>query len=157
MTKQNTKIIIWDFNRTIYNPDTQTLIEHAGEVIQYAQQQKYKNIIFSKNNAGTLPVQQLLATFQLDSFFNDFVENTEKSISTLIPILKKYHVNKKLSFFISDRAQSDIPIGNALGLQTVWFRNGKFANEEPREKSEFPHYTITNFLEFKNILQSTHT
>jgi FMN phosphatase YigB (HAD superfamily) len=151
---QTQKIIIWDFNRTLYNPDTGTLIENAKEIVRYGFESGYVNILFSKNTIGQTTVDQLLSTFFLRAYFDAIIENPEKNINHLTAQLENYHLDKSNSFFISDRAWTDIPIGNTLGLRTVWFQNGKFAHEKPRAKLEQPRYIINTLSIFKNILQS---
>ena len=151
---QTQKIIIWDFNRTLYDPDTGTLIENAKETVQHGFESGYVNILFSKNTIGHTTVDQILAAFFLRAYFDAIIENAEKNINHLTAQLANYHLDKSNSFFISDRAWTDIPLGNTLGFRTVWFQNGKFAHEKPRTKFEQPRYIINTLLTFKDILQS---
>lgn len=58
---QTQKIIIWDFNRTLYNPDTGTFIENAKETVRYGFESGYVNILFSKNITAHTPVDKILA------------------------------------------------------------------------------------------------
>ncbi|MEK9165363.1 MAG: HAD hydrolase-like protein [Patescibacteria group bacterium] len=148
------KIIIWDFNRTIYDPDARALIKDAMDVLIYAHQKGYKGILFSKNKAGEMPIKEQLNKLAISEYFQAVIESEEKNIKDIKQLLFLYPPDKTRSYLISDRAQTDIPVGNALGFRTVWFKNGKFASDLPRTAEETPLFTIDKLIEFKHILES---
>lgn len=148
------KIIIWDFNRTLYNPDAGALIEGAVDVLICARQKGYTSILFSKNKAGETPIKEQLDRLDISEYFQAVIESEEKDIKDIERLLSLYLPDKTNSYLISDRAQTDISVGNALGFKTVWFKNGKFAHDLPRTTKETPLFTIDRLIQFKRILES---
>ena len=148
------KIIIWDFNRTLYDPDVDALIEGAMDVLICASQKGYKGILFSKNKAGEMPIKDQLERLFIRGFFQEVIESEEKNIKDIEHLLFLYPPDKTKSYLISDRAQTDVPVGNALGFKTVWFKNGKFARDLPRTAEETPLFIINKLIDFKHILES---
>lgn len=148
------KIIIWDFNRTLYNPDAAKLIKGAVEVLVYARQKNYTGILFSKNKVGAMPIKEQLESLDINEYFQAIIESEGKNIKDIEQLLLFYPPDKTKSYLISDRAQTDISVGNALGFKTVWFKNGKFACDLPRTAEETPLFTIDKLIEFKHILES---
>lgn len=157
MTKNNQlfhKIIIWDFNRTLYDPDAGALIEGAVDVLICARQKGYTSILFSKNKTGETPIKEQLDRLAISRYFQAVIESEEKNIKDIKQLLFLYPPDKTKSYLISDRAQTDISVGNALGFRTVWFKNGKFARDLPRTAEETPLFTIDKLIQFKHILES---
>ena len=81
------KIIIWDFNRTIYDPDARALIKDAMDVLIYAHQKGYKGILFSKNKAGEMPIKEQLNKLAISEYFQAVIESEEKNIKDIKQLL----------------------------------------------------------------------
>jgi len=149
------KIIIWDFNRTIYDPDINQLVCGAKDLLKTTYKSGYVNILYSKNKRNDTTVSQRIRQFGINKYFTDIVVRKEKNIKDVYRIINKYNTDMHCSFLISDRARTDIKMGNLLGLKTIWLRAGKFANELPRDLEEEPLLEIKSLMElgkyFKNI------
>lgn len=52
---------------------------------------------------------------------------------------------------VDDRIVRGIAWGNRRGAITVWFRNGKFANELPTKETGTPNFTINNITEVGTV------
>ena len=52
---------------------------------------------------------------------------------------------------IGDRLDNDILTAKALGMKTVWIKQGFGALQKPLSKSEEPDYTINNLTELLTI------
>ena len=54
---------------------------------------------------------------------------------------------------IGDRIRSEITLGKQCGYTTIWFKNGKFAEEAPEDADQVPDYTITSLNELPEVLK----
>jgi len=123
--KKMPKLVIFDWKRTLYDPDTKKL-DMANEVKKLQVGNFLKKIVFV---------------------------DTEKNVEVykpFIPLNKKREV-----FFVGDRVRSELEVGKKLGARTVWLKQGKFANELPQNKFQKPDFTISSLKEclylFKNF------
>ena len=137
--------IIFDYNRTIFNPDTQELYSSVFELLSDLSG-KYDLFLISKNEAGR---NEILEKFGIDKFFKRIVFTDNKSVETFKEIIG---VDKN-AIVVGDRVQGEIAIGNELNLITVWVKQGKFSNVIPVSKIQKPKYTINNISELKEIIK----
>jgi FMN phosphatase YigB (HAD superfamily) len=45
---------------------------------------------------------------------------------------------------VGDRIREEIALGNRMGMRTVWYRAGKFADELPEGEDQEPWATVTS-------------
>lgn len=138
------KIVIFDFNRTIYDPDKRELMTDAKDVFQRLNQSRYKLYLISTSNPSR---KELIYELGIEQYFDKIIitENKKKDFEALA----KENIDFKSSYVIGDRVKREVIYGNQLGMQTIWLRNGKFANEVPESEIEQPKFT-SNIL--KDIL-----
>jgi len=148
------KVIIWDFNRTIYNPDQKKLIPGAKELLKAFQKLGYLNVIYSKNKANDMRISRAVHRCKILKYLKDIVVRKKKDVSDLRLILNQYNADINQSFLISDRTRVDIEMGNSLGLKTIWIKSGKFANQLPETEKQEPTLTINSLGEIKAVLDS---
>ena len=48
--------------------------------------------------------------------------------------------------------QREIKYSNMAGMKTIWFQNGKFADEKPEDATEKPWKTVCTLESVKSIL-----
>lgn len=53
---------------------------------------------------------------------------------------------------MGDRIMREIEIGNNLGMQTMWYKKGKFVDELPVVKTQEPNYIIQELNEVLNFI-----
>jgi FMN phosphatase YigB (HAD superfamily) len=146
MKKQN--IIIFDFNRTLYDPDMRILIKDAEQVVKKTAQH-YKLGLVSAAVSSRI---ELIKELGLDTYFSKVVVSKSKNKTDFEAIIEQLHADRKKSYVIGDRIKGEIIIGNQLDLQTIWFRAGKFADEVPESRVEQPKYTITKLKDVLKIV-----
>lgn len=134
------KIIIFDFNRTIYDPDNNALISGAGFVLQTLLRRGFSLYLISRAGKSR---KELIENLGIGKYFFRIIVAKEKSKKDFERIATPMAINQNLSFVVGDRVRKEIRIGNSLGLQTIWFKSGKFADEKPRRKIEWPTYTVS--------------
>lgn len=142
------KIIIFDWKRTLYNPDNKILIEGAVDLLEYI---KGKNTPMVLAGKGGDDMQQEVIRLGLEIYFKEtiFAEG-EKDPRVFQPFITKD--NPKKTLFIGDRVRSELQIGHQLGATTIWVRQNKFATEEPLNKDQEPDHTVTSLKEVLKLL-----
>lgn len=141
-------LIIMDFFRTLYNPDTKSLFEGVRDFLE-EYSKIYTLAIVGK---GDEKRTSLINDLNIKKYFKYIKLKTEKEESDFIDCLKELKFNKEYTWSVGDRIKKEIFLSNKLGLKTVWFRNGKFALEGPIKKEEEACFTIASFEDLKKII-----
>ena len=144
-------LVIFDWKRTLYNPDINELIAGTEDILLFL---KSKKIPMSLIGKGGSEMKNEVERFRLKSFFKNitFVEN-EKSMEIYKPYVQTK--NPKDIFFVGDRVRSELEAGNRLGATTVWVKQGKFANELPQNKFQRPDFIVTSLAECLILLEKS--
>lgn len=127
--------IIFDFNRTLYNPDTMTLMEGAMAMLRTLKELGHSLYLVSKREAGRT---KALEELEISEFFTDicFVDTKEAAIEKII------REAADTTYVIGDYLHNEIRIGNRLGARTIWFQRGKFAHLTPETRHDIPWRTV---------------
>lgn len=133
------KLIIFDFNRTLYDPDTGQLIDGALRLVQYAAQSGYTLVLLAQ---ATPSRANLIKELGLADFFAEIILTERKTLHHIHALEKKYQAKPKYSYLIGDRARGEIALGHAAGWQTIWLKQGRFATEIPEGFT--PSNTVTD-------------
>lgn len=142
-------LIIFDWKRTLYDPDRGILIRGAEDVLNYLVSKNLKLILVGK---GGEDMQREVDKLDVRNFFTDIVfAEGEKDPNVFAKYLTKIPKN---TLFIGDRVRSELEIGNKLGATTIWVRAGKFADELPEIKEQEPDYTVKSLTDCLNFLKS---
>lgn len=148
---RETDAVIFDFNRTIYDPKTEKLMEGAVRLIHHLQKRKVKLALLTRTTDDKR--RQLIKSLGLDSLFDEIVLTEEKKQEHhFFSLTKKMDVAAERCVVLGDRVKSEIVIGNKLGMKTIWLRRGKFKKEIPEIPEEQPTYTINNLHEAYHYL-----
>lgn len=131
------KLIIFDWKRTLYDPDNKSLIDGAEELLKSIKKRNIPIILVGK---GGDDMNKEIKRLAVDSYFEKiiFVEG-EKDLNIYKPLISK---NPKETLFIGDRARSELDAGNKLGAITVWIKQGKFSDEDPENEQQKPTFTV---------------
>lgn len=140
------KIIIIDFNRTIFDPETDKLMPGALELLYFLKSKKM--IVYLLSHAKSESVAQrsnLIESLGIKDFFEKIFIKDGKSLEDF-QLIMSFHKNldRQSSWVIGDRVKKEIVLANQCGFKTIWFRNGKFATEVPTSIGEEPDFTIDN-------------
>lgn len=145
----NMIIAIFDWKRTLYDPDNKTLIEGALELLQ--ELSKYSHIRLVLYGKGGEDMYEETKRLGVNYFFQDIVFKEGKKDPE---VFKKY-MDRGIfdkTVVIGDRTRSEIEIGNQLGAVTVWIKQGKFASEAPLKRDQEPTFTYQSLTELKNVI-----
>lgn len=141
--------IIFDFNRTLFNPETGSLYPGALPLLR-ALATRHTLFLMSKRESGR---EHLLEELGIESCFKKalFVEQkTKEDLSSLVD-------GAKNTLVVGDRIKREITLGNQLGFFTVWVKQGRFADEMPTADNEEPDYTIQNIQDLDKIISTYET
>jgi FMN phosphatase YigB (HAD superfamily) len=143
--------VIFDWKRTLYDPESKSLISGAIDALQYLGASGIKLYLVGKDptNEMTDEPERLGVSgyFQVVQFVTE--TKTDDDLGQFIDPEKPDH-----TAVIGDRVRSEIAVGNRLGAQTIWVQNGKFAAETPKIPEQSPDYTITDISELPNLFDS---
>lgn len=138
--------IIFDYNRTIFDPEAGELYPGVFDLIDELNL-KHDLYLVSKAEAGR---KEVLSNLGIDKFFKKVVFTDNKSKGTFEEIIE----SEKRVIVVGDRVRGEITIGNKLNCITVWVRQGKFSEEYPESEIEIPKHTINNIEELREIIKN---
>lgn len=139
--------IIFDWKRTLYNPDDGTLVDGAKEILELLH---HKNIPLALIGKGNAKMYAEVKRLGVEEYFNNIIfQEGAKEDSLFKPYISKN--NPSTTLFIGDRVRSELAVGKSLGATTVWVRQGKFSAEEPENENQKPDYIVATLIEVKEF------
>lgn len=143
--------VIFDWKRTLYDPDSRALLEGAREILATLHKHSLPLTLVGK---GGNDMYDEVKRLNVGHYFENVVfQEGTKEDSLFKPFVSKPHPSSVL--FIGDRIKSELAAGKRLGATTIWVRQGKFADEMPVHASENPDYTVRSLTEAKKLLSET--
>jgi FMN phosphatase YigB (HAD superfamily) len=139
--------VIFDWKRTLYDPQTKTLIDGSVEVLEYFWKCKVPLYLVGK---GKQEMYDEVVRLKVQKYFNKvlFVQDSkqtkdfEKFIDSQGP---------KNTVVIGDRFSSEMTLGINLGTTTIWIKKGKFKDEAPENQKLKPDYTLGDLKEILDL------
>ncbi|XLQ19693.1 MAG: HAD hydrolase-like protein [Candidatus Moraniibacteriota bacterium] len=144
------KVIIFDFNRTIYNPENKELISGAFDVLTKLYSEKNNILYLISRNEGEEKRELILEQFKIKKYFKEVLFVDKKNVQLFKRIIKEERVKTEQVYVIGDYLHEEIRYGNICGVNTIWFRNGKFRNMKEKCVEDKPNKVITNIKEIIN-------
>ena len=149
MKKNKLKTIaIFDFNRTIYDPDHRTLTPWVRMILHALRGKDYDLYLISTANPSR---KELIKKLGLDLYFTKILITKSKKWE-FQKIGKSKMIDFSKSFVVGDRVKSEITYGNELGMITIWIKNGRFANEKPSQRIEQPSFIVPILRDILTII-----
>ena len=136
--------IIFDYNRTIFDPDTDNLYPGVLNLLQKLSE-KYELFLISRNE----PLRKKrLEELTIKNYFKKilFVDTKTKQI------FEEIVGDANSVIVVGDSISDEIKIGNQLGLTTIRLKKGKFATETPKDTYEIAQFEIADINELENII-----
>ncbi|MBU0766463.1 HAD hydrolase-like protein [Patescibacteria group bacterium] len=143
------KAIIFDFNRTIYDPESGSLHNGSLECLK-SLSEKHTLFLVAKGGEDR---KQLIQSLDIEEFFRAISVQEEKNIEQFQECEKMLDADTNW-FVVGDRTRKEIKYGNLCGMTTIWFKNGKFAEEAPQNQDEDPNFTIAQLFEIADIINN---
>jgi|SRR3989344_1017156 len=151
------KAVIFDYNRTLVEGED-TPSKLFPEVLNILQTLKERNIKMAVVSAGGDSPEKRYQEFEQlklrEHGISVFKVVSKGESKDLQPMLDEFKVTGDMCLVVGDRIKKEIIEGNKVGATTVWFKNGKFAEEGPETPEEEPDYTIKSLTELIPLLDS---
>jgi FMN phosphatase YigB (HAD superfamily) len=147
------KVVIFDYNWTIYDPIELALFPEALQVLADLIEKDYKLVLISKTENVEVRREEI-KNLGLDELFEiiDIVpEEREKEFEW---IFEELEVKADQVLVVGDNVKSEIAVGNSTGCMTVWVPRGEFAHVLPKTKEEKPDFTVKDLTGVSQILNS---
>lgn len=141
------KAVILDFNRTLFDPDSNRLFPESFSVLK---ELKSENLELALISIGTEDREEQIKP--ISSFFKIIKIVEEKTTDTFLEIVWEFNFFPKEMVVIGDRIKREIKIGKSLGIRTIWVRTGKFSSELPLPGEE-PDLIVNSLEELINLLK----
>lgn len=145
--KQN-RIIIFDFNRTLYDPDDKMLLPRVRFVLNILRRRGWAMYLVSRASPTR---QDLISKLGINRYFKKIIITKNKNLGDFASIVGQAPIDN--SYVIGDRVREEIKFGNSLGCITIWLCSGKFARELPKTAEEKPDYIVKNLREILKIVR----
>lgn len=139
-------IIIFDFMRTLYDPETGGLIPGANMLLEKLQQSEVGLLLVTQKEGQRA---ELFLKLQIIHFFKHIHLVNDKQAA--FRLIKQQYKNHEL-WVVGDRVRGEIRYGNELDMVTVWYKQGHFAGEVPAHPAETPDFTVTDLSEVAPLI-----
>lgn len=128
-------------------PDT---IECLQELHEY-----YKIGIIANQSLGS---EERLKKFGIWKYIDILVASAEEGIAKpdkriFETALARAGCKPEEAAMVGDRLDNDIIPANDLGMYTIWIKQGNWVYASPREKLEYPDWTISSLKELENLMK----
>jgi len=144
------KGIIFDFNRTLFDPEKEQLFDSALDLLE-GLSKKYKLVLISFATRAS-ERERMIHSFNLGKYFHKILIVSEKKLEHFKDCVKALDCRLEEILVVGDRIKSEIRIANELGMTSVWLQKGKFASELPETFEEKPNFIIFSFSEIEKVL-----
>lgn len=142
------KIIVFDFNRTLFDPEKGELFPQAEKVLKTLSQKGFSLFLVSRGEDREVLINEL----GIKKYFKKIVVNKEKTLASFEETIRGEWIELENSYVIGDQVKREITFGNLLGFKTVWLKKGKFAFESSVGVAEKPDFEIKNLEEILDLV-----
>ena len=138
----HTTLAIVDYNRTIYDPDADELIEGAETLLQRLRGKGVTLVLVSRREGGR---EDRLRQLGVAEFFSEILFVEQKTESLFRDIISRYA--RERNYVIGDHLYQEIRSGNLAGAHTIQFKKGRFAGLKPEGDTDVPHSVVVSLLD----------
>ena len=137
--------ILFDFNRTLFDPEKQELCDGALPLLSALEESGATLYVLSRIEVGR---PALLDSLGIRRYFVEvlFVEDKRSAIQKIVTEASD------TTYVVGDHLHDEIRIGNTCGARTVWVRHGKFADLKPEGVHDVPWRTVRALAEVHSLL-----
>ncbi len=136
--------IIFDYNRTLYDPETKQLFPGVLPLLEKLAK-KHHLYLISKAEFGR---EYQLEAFGLAPLFKRIMLISTKT-TEVFRTLVDHHDDVLV---VGDRVRDEIRIAKELRYKTVWIQQGFFRKEIPRNNREEPDHIVRNVPQLSKLL-----
>lgn len=144
------KGIIFDFNRTLYDPEEKALFSGVKELLRSLRQIGLKLGLLSY---GGYEKEKLLRDIGLIPFFDWYKITPEKTLYEFSLFMKSLRLEPAEVLVVGDLLTEEIRLGNELGAKTVWINRGSGGGNLSSSSDVNYNYTIKQISELLPIVK----
>jgi FMN phosphatase YigB (HAD superfamily) len=137
--------IIFDYNRTIFDPEAGDLYEGVLEMLEELSL-KHTLYLLSAHEPGR---RQTIKDLKVERFFQAVVFTTQKNAEAFKMVAEE----GEEVLVVGDNIYSEIKVGNEMNFKTVLLQKSKFSNLLPLKKTHKPKHTISDIRELREVLK----
>lgn len=146
-------IKFFGLTKTPWHSEDEKLYPDTLEILRYLCDRGYALGIIANQAAGT---EQRLDKWGILRFFGSVTASTEEGVSKpdseiFRRAFEKAGCSADCSVMVGDRLDNDIAPAKALGMKTVWIRQGLSVYSTPQGDFEMADYTVENLVGLKKI------
>lgn len=149
MMETKRKIIIFDFNRTLYDPKNEKLFFGARQILQKLRDSGFELYLVSQNRDGRRA--EIIEKTNILHFFEKVYIVPEKTINCFKAIIDE-NIDRQKSFVVGDYIRQEIIFGNMIGLKTIWIKDDSLSTNYPILLEEHPTFIISSIHEMLDII-----
>lgn len=135
-------LMIIDYNRTLYDPEKDSLVPGALELLNTLQERALSLILVSRKEEGR---STRLSELGIEHFFSEILFVEEKTEQVFRAIRARYP--SQFCYVLGDYLYQEIRAGNLACAVTIHFKQGKFAECEPEVLEDIPDVVVTQLSE----------
>ncbi len=125
------KLAIIDFNGTLYNPNTNGLMDGAKPLLDGLQERGIDMDLVSRQMLGYEGDE--LERIGIKDYFSEVLFVMEKTGKQFLDIIKKHGATPQETLVIGDHPLSEIKAGNDVGAHTILLRHPQISEDMVRK------------------------
>lgn len=137
--------IIFDYNRTLFNPETGTLYEGVLDVLTQLSKRHTLSLV-TRLEPGR---QDVFQTLGIADFFKHTMFVAKKTIEDFASII----TTPTHTIIVGDRLADEIQIAALLDCISVWVKQGKFVDDDVHNKDIQPRHIIRDIRELLDVIK----
>lgn len=146
------KIIIFDWGRTLYNLETDTLFDGVPELLEKLSLCFTLVLVSLAVSETTEERRKKIDESGVAQYFTLILVGDENKDEMYERILSELNVTAQNTIVVDDQVIRGILWGNKKGATTVWVKWGKFADILPTDETGIPTYTVSDIREITPLL-----
>ncbi|MBD5113355.1 MAG: HAD family hydrolase [Ruminococcaceae bacterium] len=146
-------IKFFGLTKTPWHSEDERLYPDITEILRYLCDRGYTLGIIANQAAG---MEQRLEKWGIRQFFGSVTASTEEDVAKpdfeiFRRAFEKAGCSADCSVMVGDRLDNDIAPAKALGMKTVWIKQGLSVYSSPQGDFERADYTVSDLMELKNL------
>lgn len=138
------RLAIIDFNRTIYDPETDAAVPGAAPMLAALRESGFTLVLVSMREAGRADALERLG---FSDYFDQALFVDEKTPELFVSLAQEYQVAPRETVVIGDHPSGEIACGALAGMRTVRLRRGRFAHLAHEHERTKPWRTVAELHE----------
>ncbi len=144
----------FDLMKTPWHKEDERLYPDASECLERLHK-RYKIGIVANQSLGS---EERLKKFGIRKYIDVLVASAEEGVAKpdrrIFEIaLARAGCKPEEAAMVGDRLDNDIVPANELGMYTIWIKQGNWVYAKPKERMEYPDWTIQSLKELEELVE----